>query len=169
MSSCYKSTCDAAGISFLSFSKTALCMLSNFLFCESYLVLSVLPLYKLHIRSILSFCIRKKTKKRESSMSKRYLVDCSKKEGESSSRFRSCVPPCGRYMVPGDTHDLCVVCLGVEHARSALEGANCVHCERLQMHLLRSWKALFDAEGAFTSVSSGAGPAAAEAERRQHS
>ncbi len=136
MTSWYKSTCDAAGISFLSFSKSALCMLSNFLFCESYLVLSVLPFYKLHIRSVLSFCI----KKRESSMSKRYLVDRSKKEGESSSRFRSCAPPCICYIVPGDTHDLCVVCLGAEHARSALEGAVCVHCERLQMHLLRSRK-----------------------------
>ncbi len=102
-------------------------------------------------------------------MSKRYLVDRSKKEGESSSRFRSCVPPCGRYMVPGDAHDLCVVCLGAEHARSVLERADCVHCERLSMHLLCSRKALFDAEEAFTSVSRGAGPAAAEAERRQHS
>ncbi len=27
-------------------------------------------------------------------------------------------------MVPGDTHDLCVVCLGAEHARSALVGAD---------------------------------------------
>ncbi len=77
-------------------------------------MLSVLPL-----RPTLSFCI--KTKKDYTS--KRYLVDRSKKEGESSSRFRSCVPPCGCYIVPGDTHDLCVVCLGVEHARSALEGA----------------------------------------------
>ncbi len=102
-------------------------------------------------------------------MSKRYLVDRSKKEGESSSRFRSRVPPCGRYMVPGDTHDLCVVCMGAEHARSALEGADCVHCERLSMHFLRSRKDLFDAEGAFTSVSRSAGPAAAEVERRQHS
>ncbi len=102
-------------------------------------------------------------------MSKRYLMDRSKKEGESSSRFRSCVPPCGRYMVPGDTHDLCVVCLEAEHARSALEGADCVHCELLPMHLLHSRKALFDAKGAFTSVSRGAGPTAAEAERRQHS
>ncbi len=43
-------------------------------------------------------------------MSKRYLVDRSKKEGDNSSGFRSCVSPCGLYMVPGDTHDLCVVC-----------------------------------------------------------
>ncbi len=72
-------------------------------------------------------------------------------------------------MVPGDTHDLCVVCLGAEHARSALEGADSVHCERLPMHSLRSRKALFDDKGAFTSVSRGAGPAAAEAARHQHS
>ncbi len=28
-----------------------------------------------------------------------------------------------------DTHDLCVMCLGEEHARSVLEGMECVHCE----------------------------------------
>ncbi len=72
-------------------------------------------------------------------------------------------------MVPGDTHDLCVVCLGAEHARSALEGADCVHCESLPVHSLCSRKVLFDTKGAFTSVSCGAGPAAAEAGRRQHS
>ncbi len=73
-------------------SAKALCVcLSKLSVRESYLVLSVLPLYKLHIRSILYFCIQKK---RESSMSNRYLVDWSKKEDESSSRFRSSVPPC---------------------------------------------------------------------------
>ncbi len=96
-------------------------------------------------------------------MSKIYLIDCSKKEGESSSCFRSCVPPYGRYMVPGNTHDLCMVCLGAENAWSVIEGADCVHCEHLPMHLLCSQKALFDAEGAFTSIPRGAGPTAAKA------
>ncbi len=91
-------------------SAKALCVCCpNFLFCESYLVLSVLPLYKLHIRSIFIFL------------------------------------------------------------QKSLEGADCVHCEHLPMHSLRSRKALFDDKGAFTSVSRGAGPAAAEAERHQHS
>ncbi len=92
-------------------------------------------------------------------MSKRYLIERSKEEGESSSHFRSCVPPLECYMVPGDTHDLCVVCLGAEQ----------VHCERLPMHSLCSRKALFDAKGAFTSVSRCADPTVAEAEWRQHS
>ncbi len=41
-------------------------------------------------------------------------------KGESRSRFRLCVPPCPRYITSGDTHSLCVVCLGVKHAESAL-------------------------------------------------
>ncbi len=44
-------------------------------------------------------------------------------KGESRSRFRLCVPPCPRYITSGDTHSLCVVCLGAKHAESALEGA----------------------------------------------
>ncbi len=35
--------------------------------------------------------------------------------------FRMCVHPCPRYLTGGDTHILCVACLGEEHARSALE------------------------------------------------
>ncbi|XP_053090988.1 uncharacterized protein LOC128318536 [Pangasianodon hypophthalmus] len=65
-------------------------------------------------------------------------------------------------------HKVCVVCLGVEHAQSALEGANCPHCGRLPLHVLHSRKALFE-KGAFTSVPRGAGPVSAEAERRLHS
>ncbi|KAI2646068.1 Transposon Ty3-G Gag-Pol polyprotein [Labeo rohita] len=84
----------------------------------------------------------------------------------SKPGFRVCVPPCSRYIMSGDTHALCVACLGTEHAASALDGADCPHCERLPP--LRSRKALFE-EGAFTSVPRGSGPASAEAERRLHS
>ncbi|KAI2647410.1 Transposon Ty3-G Gag-Pol polyprotein [Labeo rohita] len=90
------------------------------------------------------------------------------KSGESGPRFTLCVPPCKRYITSGDTHSMCVVCLGAEHAMSALERADCPHCEALPLRVLRSRKALFE-EGAFTSVPRGAGPASAEAERALHS
>ncbi len=46
---------------------------------------------------------------------------------------------------------------------TALDGADCLYCERLPLRMLRSRKALFK-EGAFTSVSHGAAPAFAKAE-----
>ncbi|KAI2659093.1 Transposon Ty3-G Gag-Pol polyprotein [Labeo rohita] len=82
--------------------------------------------------------------------------------------FRACVPPCPRYITSGDTHALCVVCLGAEHAASAFEKADCPHCDLFPMRTLRSRKALFE-EGAFTSAPRGSGPASAEAERALHS
>ncbi|KAL0147482.1 hypothetical protein M9458_057222 [Cirrhinus mrigala] len=92
-----------------------------------------------------------------------------KTKNVSKPSFRACVPPCSRYISSGDTHALCVACLGAEHAASALEGGDCPHCDVLPMRLLRSRKALFSAEGAFISVPRGSGPAFAEAERRLHS
>ncbi|KAL0176947.1 hypothetical protein M9458_029277, partial [Cirrhinus mrigala] len=86
----------------------------------------------------------------------------------SAERSVLCVPPCKRYITSGDTHSMCVVCLGAEHAASALEGADCPHCEELPLRTLRSRKDLFE-EGSFTSVPQGAGPASAEAERVLHS
>ncbi len=90
------------------------------------------------------------------------------KRGESGSQYRQCVTPCPRFITSGDTHSLCVVCLGAKHAESAFEEAGCPHCERLPMHTLRSRKALFE-EGVFASAPRGAGPASAEAERWLHS
>ncbi|KAL0187634.1 hypothetical protein M9458_014733, partial [Cirrhinus mrigala] len=72
------------------------------------------------------------------------------------------------YITSGDTHSMCVVCLGAEHAASALEGADCPHCEELPLRTLRSRKDLFE-EGSFISVPQGAGPASAEVERVLHS
>ncbi|KAI2664009.1 Transposon Ty3-G Gag-Pol polyprotein [Labeo rohita] len=83
-----------------------------------------------------------------------------KTKNVSKPGFRACVPPCSRYISSGDTHALCVACLGAEHAASALERA-------LPMRLLRSRKDLFSAEGSF--IPRGSGPASAEAERRLHS
>ncbi|KAL0164602.1 hypothetical protein M9458_040355, partial [Cirrhinus mrigala] len=82
--------------------------------------------------------------------------------------FRACVPPCPRFITGTDTHALCVVCLGAEHAATALEGADCPHCVQMSLHTLRSRKALFH-KGAFSSVPRGSGPASAEAGRRLHS
>lgn len=44
-------------------------------------------------------------------------------------------------------HSLCVNCLGAQHARSALEGADCEHCEALPIRVLRSRLAVFDEAG----------------------
>ncbi len=44
-------------------------------------------------------------------------------------RLRLCVDPCPRYLTPDDSHNLCIFCLGKEHARDVLEGKICVHCE----------------------------------------
>ncbi|KAI2666921.1 Transposon Ty3-I Gag-Pol polyprotein [Labeo rohita] len=82
--------------------------------------------------------------------------------------YKACVPPCSRYITSGDTHALCVVCLGAEHAVSALKGADCPHCEHLPLRTLRSRKALFE-EGAFTSIPRGSGPASTEVEQQLHS
>ncbi|XP_048017809.1 uncharacterized protein LOC125249543 [Megalobrama amblycephala] len=89
----------------------------------------------------------------------------------SKQQFVKCVHPCPRFITGGDTHEMCVACLGVEHAQAALEGAVCVHCEKLTLRTLRSRRAFFDKhkEGAAASVPQGSGPAAAEAQRRLRS
>ncbi len=122
--------------------------------------------YKRKIGNKNDFFLKKKGKERlEADMSK---ASYKSKKGESSSQYRQCVPPCPRFITSGDTHSLCVVCLGVKHAESALEGAGCPHCERLPLRTLRSRRALFE-EGVFASALHGAGPASAEAERQLHS
>ncbi len=92
-----------------------------------------------------------------------------KKTVMSEHSFKRCVPPCERYITPSDSHELCVVCLGAQHARSALEGAGCAHCDRFSVKQLRSRLALFTEDGSQASAPRGAGPAAAEAEHRLHS
>ncbi|KAL0185580.1 hypothetical protein M9458_017250, partial [Cirrhinus mrigala] len=62
-----------------------------------------------------------------------------KTKGELKQRhYRLCTPPCPHYITGGNTHSLCVVCLGAKHAESALEGADCPHCERLSLYTLCS-------------------------------
>ncbi len=58
-------------------------------------------------------------------------------------RFRRCVDPCQRFLTPDNTHDLCVMCLGEEHARSVLKGLECAHCELFSLGKLRSRMSLF--------------------------
>ncbi|KAL0148900.1 hypothetical protein M9458_055704 [Cirrhinus mrigala] len=80
------------------------------------------------------------------------MSDSTKAHDKSKPRYRSCVPPCSRYILGGDTHSMCIVCLGADHTESAL----------------RSRKALFK-EGAFTSIPHRSGPASPEAEQQLHS
>ncbi len=86
-----------------------------------------------------------------------------------AKRFRKCVDPCQRSLTPDDTHDLCVMCLGEEYARSVLEGMECVHCELFPLGKLRSRLSLFSRELGQSSAPRGSGPAAAEAARRLRS
>ncbi len=73
------------------------------------------------------------------------------KRGESGSQYRQCVTPCPRFITSGDTHSLCVVCLGAKHAESAFEEAGCPHCEQLPIHTLGSRRTLFE-EGVFAPL-----------------
>ncbi len=87
----------------------------------------------------------------------------------TSKAFRKCVDPCPRYLTPDDTHDCCVFCLGMEHARNVLEGAVCVHCERLSMRKLSSRLSLFSRKEGQPSASRDSRPTVAEARRRMKS
>ncbi len=93
------------------------------------------------------------------------MPKCKSKSVASERCFTSCVPPWPRYLLGGDTHDLCVVCLGAEHARAALEGAACHDCELLPLSVLRSRLAIFDESGQVRDPA-GSGSAIADAQRR---
>ncbi len=87
----------------------------------------------------------------------------------TSKAFRKCVDPCPRYLTPDDTHDCCVFCLGMEHARDVLEGAVCVRCERLSMRKLSSRLSFFSRKEGQPSASRDSRPTVAEARRRMKS
>ncbi len=82
--------------------------------------------------------------------------------------FKMFVHPCPRYLTGGDTHILCVACLGEEHAQLALESTGCEHCDMLPLWTLRS-RLTFFREDAQARVPHGSGPAVAEAQRRLRS
>ncbi len=84
-------------------------------------------------------------------------------------RYKRCVNLCQRFLTSDDTHDLCVMCLGEEHARSVLEGMECSHCELFSLGKLCSRVSLFSRELGRSSAPHGSGPAAAEAVKRLRS
>ncbi len=73
--------------------------------------------------------------------------------------FRMCVRPCPCYLTGGDTHILCVACLGEEHVQSAVESTT------ICLGTLQSRLAFFRKD-AQARIPQGSGPAAAEAQRR---
>ena len=86
----------------------------------------------------------------------------------TEKQFRQCASPCPRFLAEGDTHSLCVVCLGAEHAQAALEGAVCANCESMPLRTLRSRRNMFNEAGQPRDPR-GSGPASVEAARRLHS
>ncbi len=84
----------------------------------------------------------------------------------TSKMFKKCVDLCPRYLTLDDTHNLCVFCLGEEHARDVLEGEFCMHCELFSMKKLRSRLSLFLRKEWQPSASHDSGPIAAEARRK---
>ncbi len=81
-------------------------------------------------------------------------------------RFRRCADPCQHFWHQM-THT--TYALGEEHARSVLEGMECVHCEPFSLGKLRSRLSLFSRELGRSSAPRGSGPAVAEAVRRLRS
>ncbi len=81
----------------------------------------------------------------------------------TSKAFKRCVHPCPCYLTPDDTRDLCVFCLGEEHARDVLEGAICVHCGLFSMRKLSSRLSLFSRKEGQSSASRSSRPTVAEA------
>ncbi|KAL0149135.1 hypothetical protein M9458_055567, partial [Cirrhinus mrigala] len=84
----------------------------------------------------------------------------------TSKAFKKCADPCPRYLTPDDMHNLCVFCLGEEHARDVLEGAVCVHCECFSIKKLRSRLSLFSRKEGQPSAPRGSGPSAVKARRK---
>ncbi len=76
--------------------------------------------------------------------------------------LKMCVRPCPCYLTGGDTHILCVACLGEEHTQSALES------DMLPLRTLQSRLAFFR-EDAQARIPQGSGPTAAEAQQRLQS
>ncbi len=52
--------------------------------------------------------------------------------------FRPCVSGCSRYLAPGDGHDRCLSCLGIEHTEAAFVDESCPHCRGMTVAGLRT-------------------------------
>lgn len=87
------------------------------------------------------------------------------REGMVIEQFKHGIPPCPNFITPGDGHYTCVICLGVEHVRSGLEGAGCVHCDDFFLRQLRSQLTLFMSEESQAAEPRGPSSAHAEAAR----
>ncbi len=79
----------------------------------------------------------------------------------TSKAFKIVCGSASSLLTPDDTHNLCVFCLGKEHARDVLEGKICVHYEKHRSRL-----SLFSRKEGQPSASRDSGPTAAEARRR---
>ncbi len=82
-------------------------------------------------------------------------TDMASKQGQA---FRMCFIPCPRYLTGGDTHILCVACLGKEHA-------HCIHCDVLPLWTPRS-RLPFFREDTQACVPQGSGSAVAWGSQR---
>ncbi len=132
--------------------------------CPNEAVTSFLCLYKRSVWNCLSYLVLSvltlNTKK----------TDMANKQQQT---FRMCVCLCPRYLMGGDTHILCVACLGEEHAQSraltvsparcfpcghsdpawrsftvlGFEGADCEYCEVLPLWTLWSRLVFFHSPG----------------------
>lgn len=47
-------------------------------------------------------------------------------------------------MTGEDSHNMCLICMGVEDARSVVEGADCTHCDKFNICKLQSRLDLID-------------------------
>lgn len=52
--------------------------------------------------------------------------------------FHLCVSGCSRYLVPDDSHNHCLTCLGIGHAEAAFVDESCSHCGRMTISVLQS-------------------------------
>ncbi|XP_073721072.1 uncharacterized protein [Misgurnus anguillicaudatus] len=65
----------------------------------------------------------------------------SKKSHKSHKQSKLCV--CSRAIAKDDTHTYCFVCLGEEHAVTALQTDECEHCESFSIKMLRARRDYF--------------------------
>ncbi|XP_057190773.1 uncharacterized protein LOC130554903 isoform X1 [Triplophysa rosa] len=65
-----------------------------------------------------------------------------------------CSRGCGVLIEEGDGHDVCLKCLGLQHAEAAFVDSSCPHCGRMVIETLRSRVAVFSQGPATTSHAS---------------
>lgn len=45
---------------------------------------------------------------------------------------------CGHHLAPADSHDCCLLCLGIKHSEAAFMDESCTHCGRMTIRVFRS-------------------------------